>query len=102
MPSRSRRGRKRCSGDAGDETRVVDEEAHVGKALRDDADVAALAVLVGLLAERQALVHADHLHAERARFLDEAHADVVGEEEALAVRVPTACRSSTRRRPSAP
>ncbi len=75
-------------GHSGDEARVIDEEVHVREALRDHADVAALAVLVGLLAERQALVHADDLHAERARLLDEADADVVGQEEALAVRAP--------------
>src|SRR5215475_4989693 len=73
-------------GRLGDEARVIDEEAHVGEALRDDADVAALAVLVGLFPEREPLVHADHLHAERARLLDEARADVVGEEIALPAR----------------
>ena len=74
--------------DAGDEARVIDEEAHVREALRHDADVAALAVLVGLLAERQSLVDADHLDAERARLLDEARADVVRQKEALAVQAP--------------
>ena len=68
---------------AGDEAGVVDEELHVGEALRHHADVAALAVLVGLPAERQALVDADDFHAERARLLDEADADLVGEEIAL-------------------
>src|SRR5262249_51463845 len=51
-------------GDASDETRVIDEKAHVRKALRRNADVAALAVLVGLTAEGQSLVHADHLPAK--------------------------------------
>jgi len=67
----------------GDEARVVDQEFDVGEALRDDADVAALAVLVGARAEGQALVHADDLHAERARLLDEARADVVGQEKSF-------------------
>ena len=74
--------------DLGDEARVVDQEAHVREALCDGADVAALAVLVGLRPERQALVHADDLDAEPARLLDEADADVVVEEEARAVRSP--------------
>ena len=73
---------------AGDETRVIDEKAHIRKALRHDADVAALAVLVGLLAEWQTLVHADYFHAERARLLDEARADIVRQEEPLAVNAP--------------
>src|ERR671931_1324840 len=62
---------------AGDEARVVDQELDVRKALRHDADIAALAVLVGLRAEGQALVHAHHLHAERARLLDETGAHIV-------------------------
>src|SRR5436190_3243550 len=66
------------------ESRVIDQERDVGEALRYNADVAALAMLVRLLAEGQALVHADHLDAERARFLDEADAGVVRQEEALA------------------
>ncbi len=45
-------------------------------------------MLVGALAERQALVHADDLDAEAARLLDEADAGVVGQEEAVAVRAP--------------
>src|SRR3989442_11649703 len=53
----------RALGDAGNETREIDEEAHVRKAFGYDTDVAALAVLVGLLAERQSLMNADHLNA---------------------------------------
>src|SRR5437660_10009200 len=74
--------------DACHEPGVVDKEVDVGKALRDDADVAALAVLVGLAAEGQALVHGDVLHAELARLFYEANADIVGEEEAFAMRAP--------------
>src|SRR5262249_61802031 len=53
-------------GEAGDETRVIDDEAHVRKALRHNADVAALAMLVVLTAEVQSLVHAGHLPAVSA------------------------------------
>ena len=67
------------------EAGVVDEKAHIGEALRDH-DVAALAVLVGLPAEGNALVHADHLHAQRACALDETDTCIVRQEEALAVR----------------
>ena len=67
---------------------MIDEEAHVRKALGHDADVAALAVLVGLLAEGQSLVHADHFDAERARLLDEARADIVRQEKSFAVHAP--------------
>ncbi len=77
MPSSAPPPGVRALGDAGNETRVIDEKAHVRKAFGYDTDVAALAVLVGLLAERQSLMHADHLHAQRARLLDEAHTDVV-------------------------
>ena len=81
---------------AGDKPRVIDQETHIRKAFRHDPDVAALAVLVGLLAERQSLVHADHFHAERARLLDEARADVVRQKKALAVNAPLRVASSTR------
>ena len=43
-----------------------------GKRLARTADVAALAVPVGLASERQASVHADVTHPEGARHLDEA------------------------------
>src|SRR5688572_7792552 len=65
-------------GNSGNKTRVVDEKTYIRKTLGDNADVAALTVLVGLLTERQTLLHADHLHAERARLLDEAGADLIG------------------------
>src|SRR5688572_23056648 len=74
--------------DLRDEAGVIDQEADVRKALRDGSDVAALAVLVGLLPERQALVHADDLDAEAPRLLDEADADFVVEVEAVPVRPP--------------
>ena len=59
-----------------------------GKRFAIGSDVAALAVLVGLLPERQALVHADDLDAEAPRLLDEADADLVVEVEAVPVRSP--------------
>src|SRR5688572_807835 len=80
--------RKRALRDTGDKTRVVNEEAHIRETLGDDADVAALAVLVGLLAEGQSLVHADHFHAKSARLLDEADADVVRQKKTFAVHAP--------------
>src|SRR6267378_3315981 len=81
-------GRVSLLRNAGDEAGVVDEEVDVGKALGDDADVAALAVLVGAVAEGQALVHGDVLHPELARFFYKADADIVAEEEAFALRTP--------------
>ena len=79
---------KRSFRKIGHEAGVINQEIHVGEAIGHDANVAALAVFVRLLAERQSLVHADHLDAERARFLDEADADVVGQEEAVAIQTP--------------
>src|SRR5215468_265641 len=67
---------------------MIDEEVDVGKTLRDAADVDARRVFVGLRSEWQALVHGNVLDAELARLLDEGEADVVVEEEALAVRPP--------------
>lgn len=69
--------------DLGDEAGVADQEAHVREALRARPNVAALAVLVRLLPERQAFMQADHLDAEPARLLDEADADLVVEVDAL-------------------
>src|SRR5262245_25895193 len=74
--------------DLGHEPRVINEEADVREALCDRADVAALAVLIGLRPERQALVHADDLDAETSRLLDEADADVVVQVEAASIRSP--------------
>src|SRR5574342_113963 len=78
----------RALGNASDKAGVIDEKAHIREALRDDADVAALTVLVGLLAERQSFVHADHFHTERARPLDETCSDVIRKEIALTVYAP--------------
>src|SRR5690606_41338848 len=80
---------------AGHEARVIDDEIDVRVALRHDADVVALAVLVGSRPERQALVDADDAHAERARLLDERVPGVlVGQAEALAVRTTLLVRLS--------
>jgi hypothetical protein len=67
---------------------MIDQKTHIRKAFRHDPDVAALAVLVGLLAEWQTLVHADYFHAERARLLDETRADIVRQKKTLAVNAP--------------
>lgn len=71
-----------------DEARVIDDEFHIGVALGDDADVDALAVFVGLLAERNAFVNTNHVDAELARFLDQARAGLVRKKKSFLVRSP--------------
>ena len=71
-----------------DEARVIDDEFHIGVALGDDADVAALAVFVGLLAERNAFVNTDHVDAELARFFNQARAGPVRKKRYFLVRSP--------------
>ena len=72
----------------GDESGVVDQEVDVREALGDPPDVHAGAVLVGLLAERQALVDGDVADAQAPRFLDHAQAGLVVHEEAAPFRAP--------------
>ena len=71
-----------------DEARVVDEEVHVGIALRHAPHVGARRVLVGARPEGEALVHGDVADAELARLLDQRDAGLVVQAEALAVGTP--------------
>ena len=70
------------------EPRVVDDEAHIPETFSDHADVAALAVFIGILPEGHALMNADDFHVERACLLDHSGTDVVQQKKPFSVGPP--------------
>ena len=75
-----------------DKSRVIDQEIHVGIALRDAADIDAGRMLVRLRSERQPFMHRDVANAELARLLDQRDPRIVVEKEAFARRSPLRIR----------